>query len=177
MRCVVHAILLCDAKSMHPSGRTNKSFCSRNHFISILARNALNNASFLGYSKGHLLVYKQLQQLCSLETLLWAQNKAWEQMTSSGVADMGQDSEASQQLQLRTPAKFSFFHFLFEPQIASSFPIPFLSKLVACEIWETKHSTQILTPCRDKYPWRLGISYSSLISHHIWQEGTTRRIK
>lgn len=72
----MHATLLCGAKRMHPSERTNKPFCSRNHFISILARNALNNALFLGYSKGHLLVYEQLQQLCSLETPLRAKNKA-----------------------------------------------------------------------------------------------------
>lgn len=91
-RSGAYAALLGGAKRMQPSERTNKSFCSQNHFISILARNALNNASFFGYSKGHLLVYKQLQQLCSPETLLRAQNKAWELTTSSGDEGMGQVS-------------------------------------------------------------------------------------
>lgn len=88
----MYATLWGVAKKMHPIERANKSFWSQSNFISILARNALNNAPRFGYSKGHLLVYEQLQHLCSPETLLRAQNKARELTTSSGDAGMEQAS-------------------------------------------------------------------------------------
>lgn len=68
----MHATPLCGAERMHLSERTTNPSAYKIISISISARNALNNASFLSYSKGHLLVYKQL---CSLEILLQAGNK------------------------------------------------------------------------------------------------------